>query len=234
MASTTVQIARPPDEVFARVNKTLLLVGNGYMALRGLRRRRKAGWRSFDPVRLGELETAAWAGYYRREWLRVLRSFVLLMREAFGFSWPATLRGAWYVLRANQLWAPVPDNDPDGAREQMRRFYELLRGRYGSPADARRAAELEVEWWRLHRADQYSGEDGSAPLTHALSASYAYLYGIEEQATLPAARERVEAMRLSDAWVSAGCGVSDPRLEQERAALVRSYAFLLAAVHSPT
>jgi hypothetical protein len=27
-------------------------------------------------------------------------------------SWPRTLRGAWLVLRANQKWAPVPDNDP--------------------------------------------------------------------------------------------------------------------------
>jgi hypothetical protein len=38
-------------------------------------------------------------------------------------------------------------------------------------------------------------------------------------------------MDVSDAWVAAGCDVDDPRLAQERALLVRSYAALLAAVH---
>ena len=39
-----------------------------------------------------------------------------------------TLYGAWLVLRANQLWAPQPDNDPDGARRTMQRFYALVAG----------------------------------------------------------------------------------------------------------
>ena len=41
-------------------------------------------------------------------------------------SWPKTLFGAWLVLRANQVWAPFPDNDPDKARRLMRRFYAML------------------------------------------------------------------------------------------------------------
>ena len=48
---------------------------------------------------------------------------------------------------------------------------------------------------------------------------------------LAAAELRAEAMDVSDAWVAAGCDVDDPRLAQERALLVRSYAALLAAVH---
>jgi hypothetical protein len=41
-------------------------------------------------------------------------------------NWYRTLQGAWLLLRASQLWAPVPDNDPDGARACMRRFYALV------------------------------------------------------------------------------------------------------------
>ena len=44
----------------------------------------------------------------------------------FGMSWPRTVLGAWLVLRANQKWAPFPDNDPDAARALMARFYRLL------------------------------------------------------------------------------------------------------------
>jgi hypothetical protein len=36
----------------------------------------------------------------------------------------------------------------------MRRFYALLRLAHGAPADPVRAAELEVEWWGVHRQHQ--------------------------------------------------------------------------------
>ena len=86
--------------------------------------------RSFDPRRVGRLECAAWVTYYRREWLRFLRAAVGLTRHTFALPWPATVRGAWLVLRANQLWAPYPDNDPDGARRCMERFYRLVAARH--------------------------------------------------------------------------------------------------------
>ena len=82
------------------------------------------------------------------------------MRAAFRMSWPKTLYGAWLVLRANMLWAPFPDNDPDGARALMARFYRLLRRR--ATFDPVRAAELEVEWWRAHRENQYGDQPRSA------------------------------------------------------------------------
>src|SRR6187200_1973260 len=87
--------------------------------------------RSFDPRRVGRLECAAWVTYYRREWFAFLRAAVGLTRHTFALPWPATLRGAWLVLRANQLWAPYPDNDPDGARRCMERFYRLVVARHG-------------------------------------------------------------------------------------------------------
>ena len=138
--------------------------------------------RSFDPRRVGSLEAAAWIAYYRRQWLPFLSSAVSLTRHTFGLSWPSTLRGAWLVLRANQLWAPYPNNDPEGARRAMERFYRLVAERHGDTFDARRASELEVEWWRVHRAHQHDGSGGSdeGPLIAALCALYAYVYGVRE------------------------------------------------------
>jgi hypothetical protein len=78
--------------------------------------------RSFDPRRVGGLETDAWVAYYRREWFSLLRAAVSLTRHTFGLPWPATIHGAWLVLRVNQLWAPFPNNDPAGARRAMSRF----------------------------------------------------------------------------------------------------------------
>src|SRR5579884_360998 len=188
--------------------------------------------RSFDPRKVGRLETDAWVAYYRREWLPLLRSAVSLTRHTFGLPWPSTLWGAWLVMRANQLWAPYPDNDREGARRTMERFYRLLARRYHEPFDPRRASELEVEWWRVHREHQREDTGGSEePLIAALAALYAYVYGVGEAEVRVAAEQRALAMRYSDQWVEEGCDLASPLIEQERAALVRSYAALLAAVH---
>jgi hypothetical protein len=188
--------------------------------------------RSFSPLRVGNLEADVWVAYYRRQWARFLVLSVLVVRSAFGMDWIRTVHGAWLVLRANQLWAPPPPkNDPAGARRCMRRFYALLRLAHGEPADPARAAELEVEWWGVHRVHQ-RGEDGDAqPLVDALSRLYAFTFGLDETALRDAAEHRARAMDIVDQWVTDGRRMSSPLLPPMRAALVRSYAALLAAVH---
>src|SRR5207244_1387913 len=74
------------------------------------------GLRSFDPFRLADLEHRMWVAYYLRRWPRLLAASVRLLRLGFGTNVPRILQGAWLMLRAVQLWAPFPDNDPDGAQ----------------------------------------------------------------------------------------------------------------------
>lgn len=57
------------------------------------------------------------------------------------------------------------------------------------------------------------------------------MYGVAPDAVAPAAAERAAATRISDGWVADGCDPASPALAAEQAALVRSYAALLAAVH---
>ena len=191
-----------------------------------------AAHRSFDPRKVGSLECDAWLAYYRREWLKFLRAAVLLTRHTFALPWPETIRGAWLVLRANQLWAPSPDNDPAGARRAMECFYRLVARRHSERFDPARAAELEVEWWRVHREHQHegSGEDRDS-LVASLAVLYAYVYGVPEEDVLVAAEQRALAMDHSDRWVKEGCNLDSPLVPEERAALIRSYSGLLAAVH---
>jgi hypothetical protein len=190
--------------------------------------------RSFNPVRLADLEYQAWVGYYLRRWHQVLYASVGLVRVGFGMGWCRTLYGAWLVLRANQWWAPNPGNHPERAEACMRRFYGLVQLTHGNPASPARAAELEVDWWRVHRETQFSGHDGPGPaeeLVDSLTRLYCYVYGEPEAALRPAAMERARAMDLSDQWVKEGCQPDSRLLPLEHAALVRSYAALLAAVH---
>jgi hypothetical protein len=179
---------------------------------------------------MGNRETDAWVAYYRREWRRFLVASVGLVAAGFGMGPRRTIAGAWYVLKANQLWAPFPDNQPDGARAYMRRFYELVSDTSEILIDPAEAARLEVEWWRIHRAHQHDDGVTEAQLEAALVELYSYVYGAESDAVRPAARSRVEAMDLSDRWVAEGCNLDDPLLVHERRALVSSYAALRKAI----
>ncbi len=189
--------------------------------------------RSFDPRRVGTLECDAWVTYYRHDWLRFLRAAVDLTRHTFGLPWRPALYGAWLVLRANMQWAPK-ENDPVGAKLTMQRFYALVKHRYGETYDPVVAADLEVEWWRVHRLHQH-GEGGITEdqLIDALSSLYAYVYSRDKQEMRRAAEQRALAMRYSDRWVSEGHHLPSPLVDEVRAALVRSYAALLSAVHAP-
>ena len=188
------------------------------------------GPRSFDPVRLGQQETTAWASYYRHEWLTFLRAAIGMVRTGFGMDPARTVVGAYHVLRANQLWAPYPDNDPDGARASMRRFYALVGRDLELSLDPVRASELEVEWWRLHREHQHDADVSEEALVQSLVDLYSYVYDAPPDAVRDAARFRVEAMDHSDAWVAGGCDLADPLLTKERRALVASHSALRRAV----
>src|SRR5208282_1046934 len=160
--------------------------------------------RSFDPGRVADLEYRAWVGYYLRKWPQVLAALAGLVREGFGMNWYRTLYGAWLLLRASQLWAPIPGNDPDGARACLRRFYALVRLSYGEPASPAKAAALEVDWWRVHRQARYpAGPRGAGDeLVESVTRLYCYLYDEPAAPVRQAAIYRAQAMDLSDRWVA--------------------------------
>jgi hypothetical protein len=185
--------------------------------------------RPFDPVAVGRAECAAWAAYYRHEWPAFLRSALAMVSAGFGMDRVRTVRGAWFVLQANRAWAPYPDNDPDRARACMRRFYQLVLDSGWGELDPDRAARLEVEWWRAHRAHQH-GTAEMEELVAALDALYSEVYAVPPGTMRTAARLRAEAMDYSDAWVEAGKDLAHPLLAQERRTLIASFSALRDAV----
>jgi len=197
----------------------------------------RAGWagrpgrrRSFDPSRVAGLECAAWVAYYRRRWLRLLIVAVVLIRAGLGMSWPRTARAAWCALRAIQLWAPLPANDPERARWYMARFYTLVQETYGRPRDPAESARLEIEWWHVHRVAQHAASGAGGELVDALARLYSFVFVVPESEVRPAAAHRCRAMEISDQWVTQGMRPDSLLLAWERTVLVRSYTALLAAV----
>lgn len=79
----------------------------------------------------------------------------------------------------------------------------------------------------MHRAS------ARVELVDALADLYAYVYDVPHQEVRTAAEQRALAMDCSDRWVEQDCERASPLLAEERAALVRSYAALRAAIHRP-
>lgn len=183
---------------------------------------------AFDPVRVGRAECDAWAAYYRREWLRVLGGVFGMVRHGFGLGAVRDVKAAWYVLRANQVWAPYPDNQPEAAHRYMAQFYRLANEAGRLRVDPDRAATLEIAWWRAHRERQRENAP-AGDLEARLVDLYSYVYDAAPEHVRLAACLRAEATELSDAWVAAGCRAEDPTLARERQALVASYAALREA-----
>jgi hypothetical protein len=189
---------------------------------------------------VGRLECDAWVAYYQRRWAQFLRAAISLTRETFGLGWPESIRGAWLVLRANQLWAPQSGNDPDRARECMRRFYAMVARRHGESFAPGEAARLEVEWWRIHRELPRQDRDGDGEgggldaeeraLSEAIAALYAHVYAVGPECVREAADHRTLAMRHSDRWVSDGRDPGSPLIVRVRGQLIDSYVSLKSAV----
>lgn len=191
--------------------------------------------RAFDPRAVGRRECGAWVAYYRRRWVRLLLYAVGMVRAGFGTSWMRTAQGAWLLLRACHLWAADTGNDPDGARLSMRRFYGLVARTHDERFDAAEAARLEVAWWRAHReCVRNRSPSAHRELIDGITELYGHVYQVPLDSVRFAATERAEAMAISDQWVLGGCDPNSPVLAREQAALVRSYAALLAAVHYPS
>jgi hypothetical protein len=84
----------------------------------------------------------------------------------------------------------------------------------------------------VHRQRQRDAPlESTAAVAAAVAALYAHVYGVGPEKVQLAAGERAAAVRISDRWVQDCRDPVSPALVEERAALVRSYSALLAAVH---
>jgi hypothetical protein len=186
--------------------------------------------RNFDPRKIAHYEKENYVAYYQKDWLKLLRVSVSLVKESFGLSWLQAAYGAYLVARAEVAFAPFPENDVPRAIAYMSRFYRFIKNIHREDFDADRAAQLEVNWWSVHR--KLFGNAGNQELVEALTGLYAEAYGINPAKVQAAARQRAQGMLYSDLWVNAGKPANSPLLAQEEAALLQSYESLKEAIQS--
>ena len=186
--------------------------------------------RNFDPRKLAHYEKENYVAYYQKDWLKLLRVSVGMVKESFGLSWLQAIYGAYLVARAEIAFAPFPNNDIPLTEAYVKRFYEFIRKVHNEDFDVERAVKLEVSWWSIHR--KLFGNPENQELVDALTCLYEEIYGVESAKFKEAAYQRAMGMLYSDLWVNAGKPVDSPLLAKEEEALYQGYSALKEAINN--
>jgi hypothetical protein len=182
----------------------------------------------FDPHKIACYEKENYVAYYQKRWLRLLRVSVGLVKETYHLSMLQAVYAAYLVARAEIAFAPFPDNDVPSAIAYMRSFFAFINQVHHLQIDIDHAAQVEVNWWSVHR--RLFGQAENQDLVEALVKSYVVAYGLEAESVRPAAYHRAQGMLYSDLWVNDGQKNDSPYLQREEEELAKGYTLLQASL----
>jgi hypothetical protein len=190
--------------------------GAGWAAVE-LARPRPTDIRVFDPDEVARLETAMWRSYYDRRRLPLFGQLVALLQDQFHLQPLRAVALAGLAARAAAVFqVGASHDDYRRALPYLERYYAGIRAASEVPFDPRRAAELELAWWIVHReVDDHPPGD----LEAALADLAAELYQVPAERLGVHAARRAEAMTIRDRTSRREVGVLDDDWDRIEAVL---------------
>ena len=185
--------------------------------------------RKFDADEVARLETAMWRSYYERRRVRLFRELSELLRTQYHFSYWKSNRVAFNAARAAFVFKDGHNRaEYERALPDLRAFYQAIREASDVPFDVERVAQLELEWWIVHRERAHHRE---GDLARALAEAAAEIYRVPVERMDEHGRLRAEAMTIRDTRAEAG-GVTEADWARIDALLHASWQSLHKAVNS--
>jgi hypothetical protein len=187
--------------------------------------------RRFDPDDVARIETQMWRSYYDKQRLRLFHELGILLRHQYRMP---LLRSYVVGFRAAKAAFVFKDgqrrSDYERALPDLLVYYAALRRISDTPFDVNKAAELELEWWIIHR-QRASHEPGH--LDNALAALAAEIYQLPAGRFREHAEFRAEAMILRDQLAEKG-GVTEADWQKINGLLLQSWRSLWHSVNDAT
>ncbi len=157
----------------------------------------------FDPDKIAYYEKAGWEAYYDRNWPRAFWLLVQLNHEQFRMSWLTALAAALDTVRASIAFAPLDRSDAAKAKHYIGRFYEKAKRTLNLRPDARTLAELEMDYWVVHRQlavrrAKNSGDEDIEPMIQSLARLHAALFDSTPERMRPSAELRALSAKTVD------------------------------------
>ncbi len=189
----------------------------------------KVDIRDFDADEVARFDTAMWRSYYSRERLRLFREAGDLLDKQYHFPFWRRQVVAFYAAKGAFVFKDGKSReDYLKALPDVEKFYEQIRDVSTTDFDAHRAAELEVEWWIVHR-DRKQHQAGD--LSRALAETAAAVYNLPPEVFKEHADLRADAMEIRDTRAESG-GVTEDDWQRIDELLHRSWRSFHAAVNN--
>jgi hypothetical protein len=189
---------------------------------------RQTSLRQFDPEAVAQLETKMWRSYYNLERAALFLQLVALLREQYHMSLSRSCATAYHAAKAAFVFKRgKARTDYEKALPDLVAYYAAIRAMSDTPFDVERVAQLELEWWIIHRqrAQHQAGD-----LETALAELQAALFNLPAERFREHARLRTEAMDNRDNKAEHG-GVTESDWQRIDELLKGSWRSLWLAVH---
>jgi len=187
----------------------------------------RADIRRFDPNAVAHLDTVMWRSYYDRRPRELFLQLAELMRLQFHFPLLRSNEAAAYAARAAFVFKDGHSRaDYEKALPDLVKYFQAIREISQTSFDAQRAAQLELEWWIVHR-ERGKHADGDLPLALAVAASE--LYQVPADKLMEYGWYRTDAMKIRDTKAPAG-GVTDNDWRQIETDLQAAWQSLAKAI----
>jgi hypothetical protein len=188
---------------------------------------RSAHLREFDADQVARLETAMWRSYYEKQQVRLFNQLSELLRTQYNMPLVRSNQVAYYAAKAAFVFKDGKQRaDYEKALPDLLKFYEAVRKIGDIPFDVNRAAQLELEWWIIHRERAKHPADD---LQRALAELQSEIYRVPVERLLEHGRLRAEAMAIRDTKAEAG-GVDEADWAKIDELLHQSWRSLSTAV----
>lgn len=149
----------------------------------------------FEPERVAYYEANGWRAYYERKWFQVLRLIVGLCQQQFHIPFPVSLLAAYYTTRASAAWVPV-DHNEQKVLSYLQKFYRVARRYSGLQFDPERVAQLELQYFDMHR--RLVGAQDKSEFVETMVQLHSAIFGLSPAAVRESAEWRVRAADIVD------------------------------------
>jgi hypothetical protein len=184
--------------------------------------------KQFNPDEVARLETAMWRSYYDKERVKLFNELTELLRTQYNLPWLRSNLVAYQASKAAFVFKEGHGRtDYEKALPNLVNYYSEIRKVSDINFDVNRAAQLELEWWIVHRERK---QHLAGDLDRALAELPAEIYQVHVEQMMEHARFRAEAMTIRDDKAEAG-GVSEEDWRKIEELLRASWVSLLKSVN---
>jgi hypothetical protein len=187
--------------------------------------------KQFNSDEVARLETAMWRSYYDKERVKLFSQLSELLRTQYNLPLLRSNLVAYQASKAAFVFKEGRNRtDYEKALPNLVNYYSEIRKVSDINFDVNRAAQLELEWWIVHRERK---KHVAGDLDRALAELPAEIYQVPVEQMMEHARFRAEAMTIRDDKAEAG-GVSEEDWRKIEELLRASWASLSKSVNAST